>query len=241
MRITSYSSSEFSFDPDTPEGKDGIKEAFGKYELDAKTWFPFARQTYNLSSNLEDCILVVTPICPSDLPNRNGIAFPLEELTKFQPPPVARMVYKAWTGCPMHIEHDNTDCTKAIGAILDTTLNRINGYGNNEFWKVMGLLAVDKYKNPEIAQKILTRELNTYSMGAECTTFTCSFCNQEVNDQHTCHHVKPGNVNFNVFEDPVTRKPTLAFINAHDLSPIEISVVGEPAWVPALSDEFLRT
>lgn len=113
-RIESLSTPELTFDVDTAEGREGLKEVAGVYELDAKTWLPFAAQTYHISPNIEDYILSVTPICPADLPNRNGVAFPLGELKKFQPPPVARMVYKAWAGCPVHYEHCFSGDTKIL-------------------------------------------------------------------------------------------------------------------------------
>jgi hypothetical protein len=86
-------------------------------KLDYETWLPFAAKTYNISPKIEDYIIVSTLVCPSDIPNRNGIAFPAAELAKFQAPPISRMAYKAWQGCPVHFEHDNEVHERAYGVI----------------------------------------------------------------------------------------------------------------------------
>ena len=54
-------------------------------ELDWKTWLPFAAKPYHISPNPDDYVIVATPIIPSDLPNRNGVGFPLNQLLKFDP------------------------------------------------------------------------------------------------------------------------------------------------------------
>lgn len=210
--------------------------------LDYELWLPYAAKTYHISPHIESYVVIPTPICPAILPNRNGIAFPLNELTKYQPPPVARMAYKAWTGCPMHLEHDNEDCTKAYGVVLDSVLTPIKGYGGGKYWKVMGLAAIDKDKHPEIAQKLLDKEIDTFSMGALADYFTCSVCGQQVfnekNRYRNCKHVAHSEtVNFNMVNHQGQNK--LAFLNAHNLSPIELSVVEDPAWTTALSDQIL--
>lgn len=209
--------------------------------LDAKIWLPFAAKTYHISPRIEDYVLVPTPICPSDLPNRNGIGFPKGELVKFQAPPISRQVFKAWKGCPVHLEHDNEDCTKAYGVVFDTAFTRIKGYGNGQFWKVMGLAAIDKNKHPDIAQDFLERRRNTFSMGTTAESFSCSICNAPATDNifSNCAHIKTTKeVNWKPFvgADGVTR---VAYLNAHDLSPIELSIVADPAWAPALSDHIL--
>jgi len=209
-------------------------------QLDYATWLPFCAKAYHISPNIEDYVIVSSPICPSDLPNRNGIGFPLAELVKFQPPPVSRMAYKAWTGTPVHLEHDNEDCTKAYGVMLDAALHKIEGYGGGNLWKVMGLAAIDKNKHPDIAQKILSGELNTYSMGALVDSFSCSFCGTPVSRQYGCHHVQgPDVVNWNEVNDPLGSGRHIAFLNAHGISPIEYSIVADPAWTTALSDNLL--
>lgn len=187
-------------------------------------------------------MVVPTPICPAVLPNRNGIAFPLKELIRYQAPPMARMTYKAWAGCPLHREHQNEDPEQAYGVVLDAALTKITGYGNDEYWKVMGLAAIDKEKHPEVATRFLNGTLKTFSMGALADVFTCSVCGSTVygkKEQYkNCSHVTNfEEINFRLINTPEGLK--LAFLNAHYLSPIELSIVEDPAWTTALSEQIL--
>lgn len=205
-------------------------------QLDYKTWLPFAAKLYNISPRIEDYIIVNTLVCPSDIPNRNGIAFPVSELAEFRPPPTNRMAYKAWQGCPVHLEHDNEVHERAYGVILDASLHKVQGFGDGKLWKVMGLLAIDKNKYPDVAKAVLTKAINTYSMGALVDYFTCGYCGQECTNTHTCGHISsPKNVNWKKYRD-FDGSTHLAFLNAHGISPIECSIVKDPAWAPALSD-----
>jgi hypothetical protein len=150
------------------------------------------------------------------------------------------MAYKAWTGAPVHYEHDNKDHTKAYGVIFDTALTRIQGYNGGVFWKVMGLAAIDKNKYPEIAQRVLTGDLDTYSMGCLADTLCCSICGAVVHGAKkkylNCAHVTHSeDINFRVWNHAGNRR--LAYLNAYGLSPIELSIVEDPAWVVALSDQ----
>lgn len=200
-------------------------------------WLKFAAKVYNISPKIEDYIIVSTIVCPSELPNRNGIAFPTDELVRFQPPPMNRMVYKAWTGCPVHLEHDNEVHERAYGVILDTSFEKVTGYGGGKLWKVMGLLAIDKNKYPDIAQKVLMKEINTYSMGALVDYFQCGYCGTECSASHVCPHISSvKNVNWGVHKD-YDGQSHMSFLNAYGISPIECSIVADPAWAPALSDE----
>ena len=227
---------QFVIDPDSPEGREGLQELKHVHKLDSHTWLPFAAKTYELPDRLEDMILTVTPMLPADLPNRNGVAFPLAELTKFQPPPIARMVYKAWTGCPIHLEHDNEDYRTALGVVLDTSLRRIVGFNQSKIWKIMSLVAVSKIKNPGIAKEVQQKKINTYSMGAEAEYFTCSYCKRPMERYNHCVHLNPENqADWDTVRDP-DGKIHLVFRNAHNISPFEFSIVRDPAWIPATGD-----
>lgn len=204
------------------------------------SWLPFAAKTYKISANLNDYVIVNIPICPSDIPNRNGVAFPLSELIAYQPPPIARLTYKAWTGCPVHLEHDNEDHEKAIGVIFDTSLRVMKGYGNGKHYVVYGLIGIDKTKDPQTAQKFLSGEMDTGSMGALADYFTCAVCGHQASDKPmlNCSHIRSTkDVNWRVVDHNGT--PTLAFLNAHVLSPIEFSAVSDPAWATCLSQLIL--
>jgi len=204
--------------------------------LDFATWLPYAAKLYNINPDIRAYVLATIPICPSDIPNRNGIGFPLAELLKFQPPPVARQSYKAWTGCPLHYEHRNEIHEDAYGIILDTAMRKITGYGGGKLWKVMGLIGIDRTKHPEMARRVIAGDINTYSMGALVDSFSCSYCGSEVTKKHTCGHVNlQRDIDWNEVRS-WDNKRHIAFRNAHGIQPIETSLVESPAWTTALSD-----
>lgn len=206
------------------------------------SWLKLAAPVYHISPNLNDYVITMTILTISDLPNRNGIAFPLEELTRFQEPPLNHLAYKGWSGAPVFTEHQNTDNTKASGVVFDVRLRPIIGYNNNKLYKVIGVVGIDKTKNPELARRVASGEVNTYSMGALADYFTCSYCGAVIDDKHTCKHIhgSADNVNFNRIVD-YEGKVHVAFLNAHNLSPFELSVVEDPAWTAALSDTILQS
>ena len=219
-----------------------VVEAANEVEtpLDFNTWLPFAAKTYNISPDIENYVLRRIPLCPSDIPNRNGIAFPLSELVAYQPPPTNRQVYKAWAGCPVHIEHQNENPLDAVGVILDTYLSPIKGFNDSAHWKVMALIAVDKTKNPEMAKRVANGTLTTGSMGALASSFTCSVCNAPAYDEENaiknCSHISSiDKVNWKV--DTSTGKEMLVYLNAHEITPTEYSLVEDPAWCMSLSDD----
>jgi hypothetical protein len=209
--------------------------------LDYAKWLPFAAKRYKISPRIEDYVVVNTPMIPSDIPNRNGVAFPLCELVKFREPPVNRIVYKAWVGCPTHEEHAADDYENALGIILDTSLKRIVNYGNGRHWMVMALLAFDKTKvqNEKRIQRMLNGEVNTYSMGANCQYFTCGLSGVRLDDPRYAARMAKA-MEWDVVNDPLTQRPTMLFRNAHDLSADECSTVDDPAWAPALSDTLYQ-
>lgn len=204
------------------------------------SWLPFAAKTYKISADLNDYVIVNIPICPSDIPNRNGIGFPLAELIAYQPPPIARLTYKAWTGCPVHLEHDNEDHEKAIGVIFDTSLRVMKGYGKDKHYVVYGLIGIDKKKDPETAAKFASGAMNTGSMGALADYFTCSVCGHRATDNQftNCAHIRSTKeVNWRIMD--VDGRKVVAFLNAHVLSPIEYSCVADPAWATCLTEMVL--
>lgn len=208
--------------------------------LDFHTWLPFAAKTYKISARIEDYVLRKIPLCPSDIPNRNGIAFPISELVRYQPPPTNRQVYKAWAGCPVHCEHKNENPEDAYGVILDTSLTRITGFNQDRHWKVMGLIAVDKVKHPEMAQRVLDGDLTTGSMGALAESFSCSVCGAPAYDKENafrnCSHITSiADVNWRILSESGQQK--LAFLNAHGITPTEYSLVEDPAWCMSLSSD----
>lgn len=228
--LTAAIESEQVMKPESAEANNALQQ------LDFATWLPYAAKLYNINPDIRAYVLATIPICPSDLPNRNGIGFPLAELLMFQPPPVARQSYKAWTGCPMHYEHKNEIHEDAYGIILDTALRPIKGYGGGRLHKVMGLVGIDRTKYPEMARRVMENDINTYSMGALVDSFSCSYCGSPIDKHRNCGHVDlKRDIDWNEVRS-WDNKRHIAFRNAHGINPIETSLVESPAWTTALSD-----
>jgi hypothetical protein len=73
-------------------------------------------------------------------------------------------------------------------------------------------------------------------MGALVDYFQCGFCGTECSSDHVCSHISSiKSVNWNVQKD-WEGNSHLSFLNSFGISPIECSIVEDPAWAPALSD-----
>jgi hypothetical protein len=194
--------------------------------LDFNTWLPFAAPHYHISPDPSDYILVPVIVMPSDLPNRNSVAFPLRELVKFNTE-TGMQAYKTWKGKPTYLEHANNDVTKAYGVIADSFLRPLKGFSDGKIWKVMLLLAFDRQKHADVADKIASGEFNSYSMGAWVGGYSCSYCGAEVG---TCSHIRKDQSRMYLLDGQ------LVFKNCHDILGFECSSVGTPAFISAISD-----
>ena len=197
-------------------------------------WIPFAASAYNISANPDDYLFRPVPAILTDLPNRNGVGFPADELIKWNLRAGCQS-YRSWVGKPVHVEHGNwhpdpqdPDPTLAIGVIVDVAMTPLVGFGDNKLWKIMMLVAIDRTKDPERAREIESGDLNTYSMGALVDGYTCSFCGSEVGK---CSHIDP--------EDSVTfykHQGVLVYKLCRGIEGVEISSVRDPAYAAAISD-----
>lgn len=195
--------------------------------LDWMKWLPFCAKEYAISRNPEDYVLMPTIICPSDIPNRNGVGFPLQELVKWDPE-THRQVFRGWKGCPTYSEHDNNDCKRARGVVVDVTMRKVQGYQGN-IYKVMGLAGFDRNKYPEVAHRLLTRQTRTVSMGALVSRYSCGLCHSPAGH---CGHINLRRPR-DFYMDAVTGK--LVYRKCHGIRPFELSEVDTPAWFTAES------
>ena len=199
--------------------------------LDWLNWLPWAAKKYNVSADPQDYILLPTIICPSDIPNRNGVGFPMEELLAFDLE-THRQVYQNWKGCPTFVEHDNEDPGKAKGMVVDVAFRMQNGV-KGRLGKVLGFAAFDRTRDPALGQRLLTRQVTDVSMGTYVNSYTCSVCHAEFG---MCRHMdkrSPRNLGI----DPQTGK--LIYRRCHGLTPFELSSVATPAWSVAESPHVI--
>lgn len=202
----------------------------GREKLDIENWLPFAAKQYKISPDINDYFFVPVITIPSDLPNRNGAAFPLKELVKFQPE-YGVQSYKTFKGKPVQYEHKNKSIEDAYGVIADTYLRKMEGYGGRKVWKLIELLAIDRTKYIEVATRVATGQVNSYSMGCWVGYYTCSYCGARLGD---CSHIRP--------KDPLTfyeLNDKLVFRNCHDNVGFETSIVETPAFSIAASDKLI--
>lgn len=205
--------------------------------LDITTWIKQAASKYHISADIKDYVMVPVVTVPAELPNRNGVGFPLSTLLEFIPDQ-GMLSYKTWKGKPTHYEHRNKDITAAKGVIADTHLRRLEGYGNDRIWKLVKLLCFDRSKDEVLVRRILSKDpaerINTYSMGAYLTGCECSYCGAPVG---YCGHVSkdPSQVTFYEKDGHVVHKIMSG------VTGFETSAVESPAWMVAISDDLVAS
>jgi hypothetical protein len=205
-----------------------------KIFLDAEGWLPFAAEQYEISASLKDYIMVPVIIMPSDLPNRNGVGFPFSELSKFCPD-TGTMVYQTWKGMPVYYEHKHVP-SNIKGVVFSSLLRPIKNV-QGDLWKVVCLLGVDRKRDPHLANRILTKDISSYSMGAYVRDYRCTVCGSLESDGG-CEHVKIGKPKFDIFNTKIG--PKLGYLEAIDPKGFEVSCVETPAYMSAYSDFMLE-
>jgi len=160
---------------------------YPKLEIDLD-FLPAASESYHISSQPSDYIVVSLPIVTCDIPNRNLQCFPIEEVSHFDPL-YGQMVYETFKKKPCHIDHINEDPTKAKGVHVDAGMQYIPKY---DIWKINVLTIWDRSKDPKLVKDILDKKRTGYSMGATVSNFICSICGKIDNmDEHSCQHMRP--------------------------------------------------
>lgn len=209
-----------------------LKQMVSSVGVNWEQELPFAARELEISADPRDYLIHPVPILYSDLPNRNGFAFPLTELVKWNVS-MGRQAFKCWSGMPMYKEHKSDDHKKALGMVIDTRLLKIQGYGKGLFWKVMALAAVDRNKDPELAERMEQGLLGSYSMGSMVDFCTCSYCDAVAGK---CSHVPEANDTVSFY----TLNGRLVYKNVHGVAPYELSVVEDPAYGTAVHEDHMR-
>lgn len=157
--------------------------------IDANVWLGSAAEHYGLSQNIKDYVLVPVPAMVTCLPNTNGDSVSLQEFTRWNPEQ-ARMAYKTWEGRPMYVEHQHKP-EWVRGLILSTFL-RATPF--KDIYKLVMLGALDRTRDPQRVNAVISGELNTYSMGMFYDSYRCSICGHQAGNGigRPCVHTKPG-------------------------------------------------
>jgi hypothetical protein len=205
-----------------------------KIFLDAEGWLPFAAEQYEISASLKDYIMTPVIIMPSELPNRNGVGFPYSELTKFCTD-TGTLAYQTWKGMPMYYEHKHVKHN--IKGVVFASNFREMKHVQGDLWKVVCLLGIDRSRDPALANRILTKEISSYSMGAYVRDYSCTVCGSLQSDGG-CEHVQIGKPKFDIFE--TKNGPKLGYLAALDPKGFEVSCVETPAYLSAYSDNLMQ-
>lgn len=205
--------------------------------VDAKEWLPFAAEKYKISPDFSDYVIVPVEIIFSDIPNRNALAFPAEELMNFNPQ-YGMQAYRTWIGKGTYMEHqDNTIPEKAKGVIISVAVRKVNT-AVGDFIRLMHLLAFDRTKDAQLASDILNRRRTGYSMGSTCETYTCSICGANMRDRPFCEHIdvrsRQAKATMRLFGD------RLAFCQSRNVIGFECSSVMVPANYSARNENYLK-
>jgi len=190
------------------------------------SWLPVAAETYQISSDIKDYVIVDVPAVTIDIPNRNLQAFPFEEVSYFDPM-YGRQVFQSFIGKPSHVDHQNKDPLKAKGVIFDATMQFVPKWN---VWKIRLLQGFDRSKDNMLASQILNGQRCGYSMGALVSNFICSVCGTIENQYSPCAHIKAGKGS--VFNDRLTYEICCG------VNYVENSSVAEPADPTAESDSY---
>lgn len=209
--------------PDTMSGT-----GFAERVSDCNYWLPYAAEHYCVSRDIRDYVLVPIPAIFSGLPNTNGDGLSLKQMLRFDPE-FGMQMYKTFKGKPTHVEHRNKDITQAKGIILDSFLRPVPF--NKKYWKIVLLLAYDRTKDSALAQSILSRESNAYSVGFYYKSYTCSVCGHRVGrgiNLSPCQHTQMGKPTYQQADGRIVYR------NCEDAVGFECSSVGTPAFVSAI-------
>lgn len=211
---------------------DNVKGAL----LEAEGVLPFFAEAYNISDKINDYVLVPTVIMPSDIPNRNLVAFPREELLRPNTD-MGLLGYQTWRQkhtCQDHVNKRIPEDSRGI--VLSSFLKEMPKTKGN-LLKVIALLAFDRRRDPRLVNEILSGVRSSYSMGALCGHYTCSICGARF-PEHACEHVElPSARMKRPFALRAMPDNRLAFLKARDFVGFEVSSVMSPAYLSAKTDK----
>jgi hypothetical protein len=199
-------------------------------------WLEAAASHYNVSRDPKDYVIAPVSILVSGMPNRNGVAFPLRELAAFDVE-YKQMAYETWTRSPVFYEHANEDHTKALGVIFDTTMRHAPEFAGDVLFRVNALCGVDRTRAPMLANRVLTGNLKTWSMGASVAQYQCSICGHKpTKTSRRCEHMSLDNRQMRTFVGASGRPPKLAHYTCAGIRGFETSMVEIPAWASAQNE-----
>ncbi len=141
-----------------------------------------------------------------------------------------------YTAYSVVVHNCNRDITKAKGVILDSFLRPVPF--NPGYYKIVLLLAYDRTKDPVLANNILTRQTNAYSVGFLYSSYSCSVCGTRVGrglNLRPCSHTQLGKPTYQQADGQIV------FRRCENANGFECSSVGTPAFVSAVGPHVYDT
>jgi len=217
---------------------EAYKNPENRHFLDVQKWLGLASEKYEISASIRDYVIAPVIILPTDIPNRNSVAFPYEELMKFNVSQ-GRPNFKTWTGKPTFMEHANSDYSKAKGIVFDTYMRPLE-HAEGNIYKLIALCGFDRTKDTELASQILRGKRKSYSMGAFISQYECSICGDrsrpgKMNTE--CGHVIRGKPEIFTISPSGAKVPSY-LIARQEITGFEVSSVGVPAWSSATNSNI---
>ena len=244
------------------EGKN--KQSFNKklasmYMEASVNAIPFERilddvaDTYKISRNINDYILVPCRALTANIANENLDAFPLQVLQEFAPNFGCRR-YQTFNTKPHYVNHNSGNYSVSRGVILDSSLNADNVASDQVKRAVFEstglvpefdvftelLIAVDTTKDRALSDGYKSGSVRKFSMGCSCEHVQCSIpeCGKiATNDYEMCKHVRSKHARVPVRCEDGLYRTAFEWV----LDPVfeEISAVHQPADITAEVQEGL--
>ena len=137
------------------------------------------------------------------------------------------------------VHNCNSDPTIAKGVVFDVGIRRMTDKQGGML-KIIALAAIDRGRDPILANKVLTGEVNTYSMGAMVRGYHCSICGCEAPKPASpaCAHIPADRRKLNVF--PKGGLDRLAYWNTGPFKFFELSALTGAGNPPAFASAETR-
>ncbi len=176
----------------------------GGGNIDIEAALDTVADTYRISRDPDDYLLIPTRASSADRPNENMDAWRHEELLRFDPK-VGGRVYQTYMLKPHFVNHNAANFALSRGVILDAHYNDANSASDkvreavceatgvtpkqDEF--IETLIAMDMTKDPELAKAYKSGSVYRFSMGCDVESTTCGVCDKvAINAFQFCEHVR---------------------------------------------------
>ena len=160
--------------------------------LDIERALDVVADTYRVSRDPDDYLLVPARAVSADRFNANRDGFAEDELLRFDPE-IGGRVYQSFDLKPHFVNHQASNNAVARGCVIDVHYNNANPA--DDFIKesiyldsakevrtdnfVELLIAVDMTKDPALAKGYKSGAVKEFSMGADVASTTCNVCGNE--------------------------------------------------------------